>query len=148
MFFVCAYYLISNYLLLLIWVLRCYLTTLSFRGYQWFHFFIKLKVHLYKRFLQLPKVSLTFSYSVLLAYKPILLLLKKKLQFNRYNEGSEGIWTLNISVGYIRIYQLSYKNHSYCIHICPKIILVLYDWSWLFWVIFGKVTRLNDSLEE
>ena len=66
---------------------------LSFRGYQRFHFFIKLKVHFYKRFLQLPKVSLTFSYSVLLAYKPILLHLKKKLQFNRYNEGFEGIRT-------------------------------------------------------
>ena len=59
--------------------------------HQWFHFFIKLKVHLYKIFLQLPKVSLTFSYSVWLAYKPILLHLKKKLQFNRYNEGSKGI---------------------------------------------------------
>ena len=30
------------------------------------------------------------------------------------------------------MYQLSYKTHSYCVHIC-----------WLFWVIFGKVTRLS-----
>ena len=117
--------------------------------HQWFHLFIKLKVHLYKIFLQLPKVSLTFSYSILLAYKHILLhLKKKKIQFNRYNEGFEGIRTLNISVGNIRIYQLSYKTHNYCNHICPKIIFVLYEWSWLFWVIFGNVTRLNDSLEE